>query len=109
VIGVLGENGRLGYLRPSITVDEQFIDACEGHGDPETRFRFADRCVENSCEHWSGARCSLIGRLMTAGRDTGAAQSAELPRCAIRSACKWFSQEGPQACAICPVVVYRPA
>lgn len=109
VIGVLGEDGRLGYFRPSLPVDEQFVRASSAHGDPETRFRFADRCVQDSCEHWSGARCSLIGRLTRAARDTGLAQGEGLPRCAIRHDCRWFAQEGSQACATCPVVAYRPA
>ncbi len=108
-IALLGSNGRLGYLRPAIPVDDQFIDACEGHGDPESRFRFADACVQESCEHWTGRHCSLIGRLINARPDTVPEESRGLlPRCAIRSDCRWFAQEGAQACSVCPIVVYRP-
>jgi hypothetical protein len=34
-----------------------------------------------------------------------ALSSAELPRCAIRSSCRWFAQRGAEACAVCPLVV----
>ncbi|MCQ8774313.1 hypothetical protein [Streptomyces telluris] len=30
------------------------------------------------------------------------------PRCGIRAACRWFAQDGPRACGVCPLVVYRP-
>ncbi|WP_058043742.1 hypothetical protein [Streptomyces roseifaciens] len=116
LIAVLGEDGRLGYLRPAMRVDEQFIEACAGHGDPESRFRFADTCAQGDCEHWSGRHCSLIGRLADArpeaapgpGDSDSDSDSETLPRCGIRAACRWFAQDGPRACGVCPLVVYRP-
>ncbi|WP_327729039.1 hypothetical protein OG250_23665 [Streptomyces sp. NBC_00487] len=109
LIAVLGEDGRLGYLRPALPVDQEFLDACGQHGDPESRFRFADGCRQGGCENWSGRDCSLIGRLISARpADTPEASDSGLPRCAIRSDCRWFAQEGSRACGVCPLVVYRP-
>lgn len=108
LIAMLGEDGRLGYVRPTMPVDEQFIEACTGHGDPESRFRFADTCAQEACEHWSGRHCSLIGRLAGARPEAGPDQADGLPRCGIRAECRWFAQDGPRACGVCPLVVYRP-
>lgn len=109
LIAVLGEDGRLGYLRPPLIVDEAFSEASKKHGDPESRFRFADTCRQAECEHWSGRECSLVGRLIGARAATGLeATDRGLPRCAIRADCRWFAQEGVDACAVCPVIVYRP-
>ncbi|WP_426367972.1 hypothetical protein [Streptomyces sp. E-08] len=106
---MLGDDGRLGYLRPPLTVDDVFAEACKQHGDPESRFRFADTCRQDCCEHWSGQDCSLVGRLISSGTDTALEVSERgLPRCAIRADCRWFFQEGSAACAVCPIVVYRP-
>ncbi len=110
LIAVLGQDGRLGYLRPALPVDEEFVEACGRHGDPESRLRFADGCRQDSCEHWSGRHCSLVGRLISAGPgSTPEASDSSLPRCAIRADCRWFAQEGSRACAVCPIVVYRPS
>lgn len=108
LIALLGEDGRLGYLRPPLPVDEQFIQASESNGNPEARFRFAGSCVTDSCKHWTGGQCSLVGRLSEAMRRTDTEPSTELPRCGIRSECRWFTQDGPLACEVCPIVVYRP-
>ena len=110
LIAVLGEDGRLGYLRPALPVDEAFVEACGRHGAPESRLRFADGCRQESCEHWSERQCSLVGRLISAGPDTTPETAAgSLPRCAIRADCRWFAQEGSRACTVCPIVVYRPS
>ncbi|MGK5543274.1 hypothetical protein ACSNOH_00745 [Streptomyces sp. URMC 127] len=108
LIAVLGEDGRLGYVRPAMPVDEQFIEACAGHGDPESRFRFADSCAQDACEHWSGRHCSLVGRLVAARHEAGQEHDDGLPRCGIRAECRWFAQDGRRACGVCPLVVYRP-
>ncbi|MFF8292564.1 hypothetical protein ACF068_25485 [Streptomyces sp. NPDC016309] len=109
LIAVLGEDGRLGYLRPALPVDDAFVAAAERHGDPESRFRFADRCREDGCENWSGRDCSLVDTLVGAAPGPEPEAAADgLPRCAVRADCRWFVQRGPRACAVCPLVVYRP-
>jgi len=111
IIAVLGEDGRLGYLRPALLVDERFDRDARREGDPESRFRFADECVQTACEHWSDQHCRLIGQLAGApsAPKAEAGTADELPRCDIRATCRWFAQSGRSACAVCPVVVYRPS
>ncbi|MFC9498438.1 hypothetical protein [Streptomyces sp. NPDC056982] len=89
-------------------MDEGFADTARRLGDPESRFRFADTCVQDSCEHWSGKQCGLVGRLLEAAHEKGVVPASEPPRCAIRAECRWFAQNGRDACDVCPVVVYRP-
>lgn len=109
LIGVLGPDGRLGYVRPPLPVDEHFLAASAGTGDPESRFRFADTCAQDACEHWSDRHCTLIGRLIRARPEGEPEAAGTLPRCGIRAACRWFAQDGERACGICPLVVHRPA
>jgi hypothetical protein len=108
VIGVLGESGRLGYIRPPVPVDPHFAENASRHGDPESRFRFADNCVRHACEHWTGQQCGLIGRLVHSAHAQELELATKLPRCAVRADCQWFAQNGQEACAVCPLVVYRP-
>ena len=72
---------------------------------PREVFRFAATCVKGECRHWrsgtDGAegRCSLVERVVAQYPEVG------LQPCGIRSACRWFAQEGPAACRVCPGVV----
>jgi hypothetical protein len=110
LIGIVGPDGRLGYVTPPLEVDANFIEVSKRGTAPESRFRFSEPCLEQNCQHWADDECGLIGR-MCAGADNqpGLIQDdAELPRCAIRSECRWFSQRGREACAVCPLVVRIP-
>jgi hypothetical protein len=76
---------------------------------PREVYRIAATCVKGGCRHWRDGRdgaegdgcCSLIERVI-----------ARYPRivddrlrpCGIRSVCRWFAQEGPPACRVCPGV-----
>jgi hypothetical protein len=77
---------------------------------PREVYRIAARCVKGGCRHWqdgaNGAEhdgvCSLVERVI-AGYP--AAVGEKLQPCGIRSVCRWFAQEGPAACRVCPGVV----
>ena len=106
LLGIIGPDGVVGYIRPSITVDGDFVrKACEA-GAPEARFRFAQPCRESGCRHWTSSRCDVIDdALCIAGAMNSGDESAiQLPKCAIRPDCRWFVQVGPQACRICPFI-----
>ena len=110
LLGIVGADGRVGYLTPPMTIDEAFVARARG-GDarPESRFRFAQPCVEGGCHHWTGHACGLIGRvrraLDEADAATWAATPTAPPRCSIRHACRWFAQDGLAACTVCPLVI----
>lgn len=109
LIGIVGSDGRLGYVTPPLEVDTNFIEVSKRGRAPESRFRFAEPCLGQNCEHWAGNECGLIGRMSTtADNQPVLSDGSELPRCGIRSQCRWFSQRGREACGVCPIVVRVP-
>jgi len=101
LLGVVGPSGRVGFVRPLLVVDQEFVDAAHEGRTPEKRFRFAQPCIADGCRHWEDGRCGVADA--TAVRDEAA--SRPLPACSIRPNCRWFSQRGAAACAACPHVV----
>lgn len=107
LIGVVGREGKLGYLRGGVTVDEAFIESLEGGPPPLDRFRFAEPCVEGKCAQWDGTGCGLIDKVMevaSSSVDIPVTLETHLPRCAIRKSCRWFHQHGRDACSVCPLI-----
>jgi hypothetical protein len=94
----------VGYITPPIPVDDEFVAKVRTGRSPEQRFRFAGNCIEGGCAQWTGSRCGVIDAVLAVGGDT-AADGIRLPRCAIRSTCRWFAQSGAGACSVCPLVV----
>jgi hypothetical protein len=68
---------------------------------PTEIFRIAAPCVENNCTHFDGAQCRLISRIV----DGLPIVTESLPPCAIRANCRWWQQEGPEACRRCLQIV----
>jgi hypothetical protein len=109
LIGIVGSDGRLGYVTPPLEVDANFVEISKRGRAPESRFRFAEPCLGQTCQHWADNECGLIGRLSAgAGNQLALSEESELPRCGIRSRCRWFSQRGREACGVCPLVVRVP-
>ena|SRR5947207_12696447 len=109
LLGIMGVDGLLGYVAPKMTVDAAFVVQAKRGRNPETRFRFAEPCVEHRCKRWSDNRCGLIHQVLDSPAAAKAAREPEpLPGCVIRSSCQWFAQVGARACAICPQIVHTP-
>jgi hypothetical protein len=109
VLGVVTPDGRVGYLRPEVRVDEEFAAAARAGRQPEKRFRFAQPCVEGRCAYWTGSHCGVIENVLGSAEGAAAAgESRPLPRCSIRPRCRWFAERGPRACRACPLVVTEP-
>lgn len=104
LIGMVGAQGRLGYLREAIPVDDVFLEMVQGRS-PLQRFRFSEPCVKAGCAQWTGTRCGLIDEILDAPEGTPDAGLADLPRCSIRKSCRWFHQVGRDACRVCPFIV----
>jgi hypothetical protein len=105
LLGVVGEEGRVRYLGSPLVVDDEFLRQAERGRAPEKRFRFADRCVQSGCVFWNGQSCDVA---RTAASHVAAPDSGHLerlPRCGIRANCRWFAQEGADACRACPLVI----
>lgn len=106
LLGVIGPDGRVGYLPRRLEVDGEFVQIARRGRTPEKRFRFSSRCVESACSQWTGSRCGVIDRAMELLEAAPTAETtAELPDCSIRPACRWWRQSGSAACAVCPEVI----
>lgn len=103
LLGVIGGDGRVGYIPERLEVDQEFVQIARRGRTPEKRFRFSSRCVEAACSQWTGSRCGVVDRVLDLIPAAG--DGADLPACSIRPECRWWQQSGPAACAVCPEVV----
>jgi hypothetical protein len=107
VIGGTGEQPHMRHLEQPVPVTEEIL-ALTGPVTPTEVFRFASPCLCSSCANFADSRCSLatrIVRLLPVATET-------LPPCRIRSRCRWWHEEGREACLRCPQVVtdnYSPS
>jgi len=105
VFGVLtgtAEEHRVGYLTETVPLSDKLI-ALAGPAKPTQLFRIAAPCAGASggCKHFKSNACSLAERIVAG---TPVVVNA-LPACQIRSTCRWFRQEGKEACFRCPQVM----
>lgn len=105
LLGIVGADGKIGYLTPQVTVNEEFLDVARRGRTPEKRFRFAGRCVESACAQWNGGRCGVIDAALNRKPGTTEDSQGQLPKCSIRPRCRWFSQQGRMACTACPLII----
>jgi hypothetical protein len=94
------EAHRVGYLTKTVPLSEKML-ALAGPAKPEEMFRIAAPCAGGSCKHFKDNNCSLAKRIV---EGVPAVVNA-LPACQIRSTCRWFRQEGKEACFRCPQVM----
>jgi hypothetical protein len=105
LLGVVGPDGRVHYVSPAPTLDDDFRRKVRDQGGAERRFRFAGTCVEDGCSQWTGSRCGVIDTVLgEVERSVDGELDTELRPCTVRRACRWFAQSGPAACRVCPLV-----
>lgn len=95
LFGVVNKEGKVKFITP-LTVTEEFI---QQNNHLEQRFRFTGKCVEKGCAQWDNeeSKCSLSKKI----QDLGTIKNTALSFCPIRSQCRWFSQDGNEACFSC--------
>jgi hypothetical protein len=103
LLGVLKQNGEVNLLSQRIEIDEAFIETASQGRDVGHRFRFASPCATKGCANWSGHHCMVldIARQLAYVEPLSI---TTLPACSIRDNCRWFMQEGADACRICPKI-----
>ena len=94
------ETHRVGYLTEALPVSEELL-ALSGPAKPTQLFRIAAPCAGGGCKHFRNNACSLAQRIVEGVSPVVNA----LPACQIRSTCRWFRQEGREACFRCPQVM----
>lgn len=93
---------RVGYLDRTVKATDDVL-ALSNPVDPLEVFRVGVPCAGAGCAHFGDGRCGLASAIVA---DVPVAVEIA-PACALRSACRWFSQEGTAACLRCPAVITR--
>jgi hypothetical protein len=108
IIGFIGKDGVVAKIAPPIPLTAEVRESIGPQ--PERKFRLAGPCVQSGCANWQDESCALIGRMreQVARLQRATEPVGKLPPCAIRSACVWWRQTGPEACRVCPHVIYNP-
>jgi hypothetical protein len=103
VFGILTRSAtaepQVAYLTEALPATPELL-AAAAPAKPTEVFRAAAPCMERGCKHFDGANCQLAARI-TAMLDPVV---SALSRCAMRPVCRWFRQEGREACLRCPQV-----
>jgi len=105
VIGVAMLEGAasIAYLSEPVPLSDEIL-ALAGPADPNEVFRIAAHCEESRCTHFNGSKCNLATRIV----QILPAVVDALPACLIRATCRWYTQEGKEACFRCPQVITQP-
>jgi hypothetical protein len=100
VVQGTAERPRLAYLAEPQEVTPELLQLAAPVRPTEV-FRFAAPCAGQGCQHFDGARCKLVKRLVQMVPDV----VDDLPPCRLRPRCRWWQEEGRAACVRCPLVV----
>lgn len=103
VLGVVSgtrEAPEIAYLNQFLAVSDEVL-GLTGEAKPTQVLRFAAPCQEKMCCHFDGAKCKLVTRII----QILPAVADALPACLIRPTCRWYEQEGKEACYRCPQIV----
>ena len=104
LLGIRQDNGVIAILPQTLSIDESFIKKVKKHPvSPERRFRFANKCIEGGCKQWDGEGCSVANKIIRYLNELPSIDT--IPSCSIRSTCRWYIQEGNNACKVCVFVV----
>ena len=109
VVGGTPDRPETAYLDHTQPITAELLELA-GPVAPAEVFRFAAPCAGKGCQHFDGQRdtCRLAEKTVR----LAPVMFEKLPRCAIRSECRWWKQEGVSACKRCPQVVtvnYAPS
>ncbi len=100
VVGGTSSNPILAYLNEPLPVSDDLLRLC-APVEPGEVFRFAATCAGSGCMHFDGQSCSLAARITAALPGI----VSVLPRCTIRHRCRWWDEQGGEACRRCPGIV----
>lgn len=102
-IGIVGGTPTEPFMRPlerPLAVTEELL-RLTAPVEPTEVFRFAAPCLCTRCAHFAQSKCGLAAKVVHMLPEA----VETLPECDLRSRCRWFAQEGADACMRCPQVV----
>lgn len=102
VVGGTLEEPSVAYLDKPLPMTQELIDMA-APVDPAEVFRISAPCAGSKCSHFNTTQHSC--RLATRTVALAQVVVTKPPRCAIRTTCVWWAQEGVSACLRCPQVV----
>jgi hypothetical protein len=100
IVGGTADTPRVTPLDRSMPVTPELL-ALARPVSPTELFRFSAPCASGLCQHFKENACHLATKIV----QLLPVISDELPFCTICPSCRWFSQEGKDACYRCPQVV----
>lgn len=103
LLGVVKDDGHVDIIKHPFPIDGTFIEVANQGQAAETKFRFTNKCIKSGCAQWTGERCGIIDKIIDHIKDEP--QRYAIPDCSIRPNCRWYHQQGQEACKACPLVV----
>lgn len=102
IAGVFTDKGTQ-RLEVPVEIDEDVYTRYKEHSTEwEENLRQFGACHQNGCKNWvEGHRCQVPDLLR---KITGNTETEDIPRCEIRSFCRWYHQEGPDICKKCDLL-----
>lgn len=88
------------YLDQLVPVTPEVTDLAQPV-EPTEVFRIGAPCAGSRCRHFDGAQCSLVQRITRLLPP----EAGNLPACRLRPRCRWWQEQGEEACHRCPLVV----
>lgn len=100
LLGIILPNQTIAYTDRRLRIDTHQAEQMRLHAiAPEKAFRFSAPCAQSGCQKWReggcGGKCGALDDVLAAPLRKA------LPKCAIRSQCRWFLQSGAKACGVC--------
>jgi len=99
VLGTVAEP-RVSYLTQVQPLSPELVELTRPVSPAEV-FRIAAPCAMHRCQHFAKGCCQLVSRTITHLEPV----QDKLPPCMIRMSCRWWKEQGKEACYRCPQVV----
>jgi hypothetical protein len=99
-VGGTADAPRVTHLETALPVTADLL-ALVDPVTPAEVLRFAAPCLCDGCVHYDDDTCHLAQRVI----DVLPPVTERLPKCSIRRDCRWWQQEGREACTRCPQIV----
>jgi len=103
LLGIVQANGKIGFLDKQLLVNQEFVETAYRGRKPEKRFRFASPCAKVACKQWNSGRCGVLDNVFNCVPQEH--RITEIPQCSIRNQCRWYQQNGYEACTVCPLII----